>query len=172
MAERITKQKYAEAVEAAQALKEKKAQLTDGRESELDAVYTFEDNNDEIEPAPEKDIFVPTLFIVKLAGFETHKVDIIKAVREILNCGLKEGKDLVEAKPKPVTVKEFDSLQEAKAAAILLMTSGADVEFHTCSFIESAYALNEGEKTQFDVILLSVNDRKVDIIKAVREILP
>src|SRR5215510_10713614 len=43
-----------------------------------------------------------TEFDVILADGGANKIQVIKAVREITNLGLKEAKDLVEGAPKPV----------------------------------------------------------------------
>lgn len=48
-------------------------------------------------PAEEK-----TAFTVTLKEVGPNKINVIKAVREVTNLGLKEAKDLVEAAPKPV----------------------------------------------------------------------
>jgi len=171
MVERAVKQKYEEAVEKAMSLKKKKTGSTDEREMEVDEVKIHFDENEDIEPSPEKDIFAPTFFVVKLASIGDRKVDLIKVVRAITTYGLKEAKDLVEAKPKPVTIKEFYSLEEAKAAAIMMTDVDAGVELVAYTFLESSYDPNKGEKTVFDVVLIGIGERKVDVIKAVREIL-
>src|SRR4051812_7989380 len=43
-----------------------------------------------------------TEFDIILADGGANKIQVIKAVREITNLGLKEAKDLVEGAPKPV----------------------------------------------------------------------
>ena len=53
-------------------------------------------------------------FTVILADFGANKINVIKAVRELTNLGLKEAKDLVEAAPKPI--KESVGKEEAQAA--------------------------------------------------------
>ena len=73
------------------------------------------------EPAEEK-----TEFTVILKDFGPKKIDVITAVRELTNLGLKEAKDLVEGAPKPV--KEGVSKEEAEAAAKKLREAGATVE--------------------------------------------
>ncbi|MEN3033871.1 MAG: 50S ribosomal protein L7/L12 [Aquificaceae bacterium] len=62
--------------------------------------------------------------ILKSAG--ANKINVIKAVREITNLGLKEAKDLVEGAPKPV--KEGISKEEAEKIAAKLKEAGAEVE--------------------------------------------
>ena len=62
--------------------------------------------------------------ILKAAG--ANKINVIKAVRELTNLGLKESKDLVEAAPK--AVKENVSKDDAAAAKTKLEAAGAKVE--------------------------------------------
>ncbi|MBV9154886.1 MAG: 50S ribosomal protein L7/L12, partial [Acidobacteriaceae bacterium] len=57
-------------------------------------------------PAEEK-----TEFTVTLTSVGANKINVIKAVREVTNLGLKEAKDLVDGAPK--TVKEGVSKEEA-----------------------------------------------------------
>src|SRR6516165_4494711 len=58
-------------------------------------------------PAEEK-----TEFSVILKQVGANKINVIKAVREVTNLGLKEAKDLVDGAPKPV--KEGVSKEEAE----------------------------------------------------------
>lgn len=67
-----------------------------------------------------------TLFNVELKSGGGQKIQVIKALREITNLGLKEAKDLVEAAPK--TVKEGVSKQEADEMKKKLEEAGAIVE--------------------------------------------
>jgi large subunit ribosomal protein L7/L12 len=67
-----------------------------------------------------------TSFDVVLTGFGEKKIQVIKAVRELTNLGLKEAKDLVESAPKPV--KEGVMKDEADAAKAKLEEAGASVE--------------------------------------------
>ena len=55
-----------------------------------------------------------------------NKINVIKAIREVTNLGLKESKDLVEGAPK--TVKENVNKQEAATAKEKLEAAGATVE--------------------------------------------
>jgi len=61
---------------------------------------------------------------LKVAG--DQKVQVIKAIREILNLGLKEAKDLVDAAPK--LVKEGLKQAEAEELKQKLEAVGATVE--------------------------------------------
>jgi len=72
-------------------------------------------------PAEEK-----TEFDVILADGGANKIQVIKAVREITNLGLKEAKDLVEGAPKPV--KEGVGKDEADEIKKKLEGAGAKVE--------------------------------------------
>ena len=65
-------------------------------------------------------------FTVTLTAVGDSKINVIKAVREITQLGLKEAKDLVDAAPKPV--REGVSKEEADAAAAKLKEAGATVE--------------------------------------------
>ena len=72
-------------------------------------------------PAEEK-----TEFDVILADGGANKIQVIKAVREITNLGLKEAKDLVEGAPQPV--REKVTKEEADKVRKQLEEAGATVE--------------------------------------------
>src|SRR5579875_3007922 len=55
-----------------------------------------------------------------------EKTNVIKAVREVTNLGLKEAKDLVDGAPK--TIKEGVSKEEAEAIRKKFTDAGATVE--------------------------------------------
>ncbi len=67
-----------------------------------------------------------TEFTVILTEVGANKINVIKAVRELTNLGLKESKDLVESAPKPV--KEGVSKDDAAAAKAKLEAAGAKAE--------------------------------------------
>ncbi len=67
-----------------------------------------------------------TEFTVVLTDVGANKINVIKAVRELTNLGLKESKDLVEGAPKPI--KENVNKDEANAAKAKLEAAGAKVE--------------------------------------------
>ncbi|SRR5260221_599622 len=67
-----------------------------------------------------------TEFDIILADAGANKIQVIKAVREITNLGLKEAKDLVEGAPKPV--KEGAGKEEADEIKKKLEAAGAKVE--------------------------------------------
>lgn len=68
----------------------------------------------------------PTEFRVILEDFDAaKKINVIKVVREITGLGLKEAKDLVEGKPKPV--KEGVSKEDAAKIEKQLTDGGAKV---------------------------------------------
>jgi len=73
------------------------------------------------EPAEEQ-----TEFTVLLSGIGESKINVIKAVREITQLGLKEAKDLVDAAPR--NVLENVSKEDADKAAARLREAGATVE--------------------------------------------
>jgi large subunit ribosomal protein L7/L12 len=72
-------------------------------------------------PAEEK-----TEFSVILKTVGANKINVIKAVREVTNLGLKEAKDLVDGAPKPV--KEGVSKDEAENIKKKFTEAGATVE--------------------------------------------
>jgi len=67
-----------------------------------------------------------TQFDVILTSFGEKKINVIKAVRELTNLGLKEAKELVEGVPK--AVKEGVNKDDAAAAQKTLEEAGATVE--------------------------------------------
>ncbi len=67
-----------------------------------------------------------TEFDVVLTAAGDNKVNVIKAVRELTNLGLKEAKDMVDGAPK--TVKEGVSKADAEAALKKLTEAGAKAE--------------------------------------------
>jgi large subunit ribosomal protein L7/L12 len=67
-----------------------------------------------------------TEFTVILKDIGANKINVIKAVRELTNLGLKESKDLVEGAPKPI--KENVNKDDAAAAKAKLEAAGATVE--------------------------------------------
>jgi large subunit ribosomal protein L7/L12 len=67
-----------------------------------------------------------TEFTVVLSGVGESKINVIKAVREITQLGLKEAKDLVDAAPK--NVLENVSKEDAQKAAARLGEAGATAE--------------------------------------------
>src|SRR6266702_3024718 len=67
-----------------------------------------------------------TEFTVNLAAVGDSKINVIKAVRELTQLGLKEAKDLVDAAPKPVL--ENVSKADAEKAVGKLKEAGATAE--------------------------------------------
>ena len=65
-------------------------------------------------------------FDVVLTSFGEKKIQVIKAVREVTNLGLKEAKELVEGVPKPV--KEGVTKEEAAALKAKLEEVGGTAE--------------------------------------------
>ena len=73
--------------------------------------------------APEEE---QTEFTVTLTAVGDSKINVIKAVRELTQLGLKEAKDLVDAAPKPVL--ENVSKADAEKAVAKLKEAGATAE--------------------------------------------
>ena len=67
-----------------------------------------------------------TEFTVNLTAIGDSKINVIKAVRELTQLGLKEAKDLVDAAPKPVL--ENVSKADAEKAVARLKEAGATAE--------------------------------------------
>ncbi|MBM3495558.1 MAG: 50S ribosomal protein L7/L12 [Armatimonadetes bacterium] len=67
-----------------------------------------------------------TSFDVVLKAAGEKKINVIKAVREVVALGLKEAKDLVEGAPQPV--KQGIPKDEAEAIKAKLEEQGATVE--------------------------------------------
>ena len=76
--------------------------------------------------APAAAVEEKTEFTVVLKEIGANKINVIKAVRELTNLGLKESKELVEGAPK--AVKENINKDEAAAAKAKLEAAGATVE--------------------------------------------
>ncbi len=66
-----------------------------------------------------------TEFTVTLSEIGPNKINVIKAVRELTNLGLREAKDLVES--APVAVRESVSKDEADETKKKLEEAGAGV---------------------------------------------
>jgi large subunit ribosomal protein L7/L12 len=77
-------------------------------------------------PADAEPVEEQTEFTVVLSGVGESKINVIKAVREITQLGLKEAKDLVDAAPR--NVLENVSKEDADKAAARLREAGATVE--------------------------------------------
>ena len=67
-----------------------------------------------------------TEFTVALTGVGDSKINVIKAVREITQLGLKEAKELVDTAPQPV--RQGISKEEADGIKAKLEEQGATVE--------------------------------------------
>ncbi|NLE95739.1 MAG: 50S ribosomal protein L7/L12 [Dehalococcoidia bacterium] len=67
-----------------------------------------------------------TEFTVVLKAVGEKKIEVIKAVREVTDLGLKQAKDLVEGAPQ--NVKEAVSKEEAATVKAKLEAAGATVE--------------------------------------------
>ena len=67
-----------------------------------------------------------TEFTVVLSGAGANKIQVIKAIREITNLGLKEAKDLVDGAPKEI--KAGVSKDEAETIKKKVADAGGTVE--------------------------------------------
>jgi large subunit ribosomal protein L7/L12 len=67
-----------------------------------------------------------TQFDVVLKDFGAQKIQVIKAVRELTDLGLRESKELVEGAPSPV--KQGVSKEEAEGAKARLEAAGAVID--------------------------------------------
>jgi large subunit ribosomal protein L7/L12 len=67
-----------------------------------------------------------TEFNVILTAAGANKINVIKAVREVTNLGLKEAKDLVDGAPK--SIKEGVNKEEAETIRKKFTDAGATVE--------------------------------------------
>ena len=76
--------------------------------------------------APAAEVEEKSEFTVILKTIGANKINVIKAIRELTNLGLKESKDMVEGAPK--TVKEAVNKQEAASIKEKLEAAGATVE--------------------------------------------
>jgi len=77
-------------------------------------------------PAPVEE---KTIFNIVLAQIGEKKIEVIKAIRDITQKGLKESKDLVDAAEKePQMIKENVKKDEAEEIKKKLETAGAKVE--------------------------------------------
>ena len=64
---------------------------------------------------------------IELTEIGQQKINVIKVVKELMNLGLKEAKDLVEK--APVIIKEHVKSEEADAIKAKLQEAGATVNF-------------------------------------------
>jgi large subunit ribosomal protein L7/L12 len=83
-------------------------------------------NNENITDVTETIIPEKTVFSVIMTSFGDNKLNVIKTVRTILNLGLKEAKEFVEA--LPATIKNNIQKQEAEDIKKSLEISGAKIE--------------------------------------------
>ncbi len=67
-----------------------------------------------------------TEFTITLADFGANKINVIKAVREITDLGLREAKELVES--APTRVRESVNKDEADSIKTKLEDAGATVQ--------------------------------------------
>ena len=76
--------------------------------------------------APSAAVEDQTEFTITLADFGANKINVIKAVREVTDLGLREAKELVES--APTRVKEGVNKEEADTIKGKLEEAGATVQ--------------------------------------------
>ena len=76
--------------------------------------------------APSAAVEDQTEFTITLADFGANKINVIKAVREVTDLGLREAKELVES--APARVKEGVNKEEADSIKGKLEEAGATVQ--------------------------------------------
>ena len=86
-----------------------------------------------------------TCVILKTPG--CSKLQVVKAVKEVLNFGLKEAKDLVDS--APCVVKEKLSYEEATNLKKALEEAGATVEIKNFGGLPGVFTLKDGKKIRF-----------------------
>jgi ribosomal protein L7/L12 len=103
---------------------------------------------------------------VLLLDVGPKKINVVKAVRQITNLGLKEAKDLVEAVQKlsPGIVLTTNNWENATNAKQILEAQAARAE------IRGAKAEVNLAAKQYSVLLLDVGPKKINVIKAVTQI--
>ena len=80
-------------------------------------------------PAGEAPVEEKSVFNIELISIGDKKIEVIKAVRDITEKGLKEAKDIVDAAmASPQTVKENVKKDDAQEIKKKLETAGAKVE--------------------------------------------
>ncbi len=76
--------------------------------------------------APSADAEEQTEFTITLADFGANKINVIKAVREVTDLGLREAKELVES--APTRVREGVNKEDADTIKGKLEEAGATVQ--------------------------------------------
>jgi len=90
---------------------------------------------------------------VALVRVGENRLEVIKVVRQLTNLGLKEAKDLVDGAPSVILHSVGEA--EARAATIKLEDAGARVEVW---------------EARFNVVLVEVGGKKIQVIKVVRQL--
>ena len=105
-------------------------------------------------------------YSVVITNVGDNKLNVIKAVREITELGLKQAQTLVEG-ATPIIVKKGLTLTEADAAVAKLTAAGAKAEV---SGKTTTQASSSTSTSLFTVVITAVGDGKIAVIKAYREI--
>ncbi|PCC70571.1 ribosomal protein L7/L12 [Nannocystis exedens] len=122
-------------------------------------------------PPPRVQLPEPTVgYGVVLRHFGTHKISVIKIIREATGLGLKEAKDLAES--TDVMVKDGLGGGEAQRLAQALRTVGARVEVRSPAWTtdqEDDEDDGPDPTTPVDVVLGACGPQKIAVIKLIRE---
>jgi ribosomal protein L7/L12 len=106
-------------------------------------------------------------FTVRIQSSGSRKIETIKHVREILGCGLKDAKDLVDA--APFALPAGPDRDAAEEIAARFRTLDLPVEI-----LEGDRVLDAAEPLAgngpFHVVVDDIGTRKIQVIKTVREI--
>ncbi|QJC34967.1 50S ribosomal protein L7/L12 [Enterobacteriaceae endosymbiont of Donacia piscatrix] len=118
----ITKEQIIEAIESMSIMDIMDLISSMEKKFGVSSVITSTQNDNQQEEKKEEQ----TEFSIYLKNIGNNKISVIKTVRNIMNLGLKEAKDLVES--APIVLKESISKQEALDLESKLKISGAEIE--------------------------------------------
>lgn len=93
-----------------------------------------------------------------------QKLEIIKKIKELLNIGLKDAKNLIDQ--APCSIKENATKTEAEAVKAELVSLGATVEL-----TEHKQADANDDSKKYDILLKSSGPQKLEVIKKIKELL-
>jgi len=103
---------------------------------------------------------------VRVQSVGPRKIETIKLVRQLLGCGLKEAKDLVESAPFILPVEPEPAAEEVAAR---FRDLGIAVDVLDGADHGHGPAAPDGSGP-FQVVVDGIGDRKIQVIKAIREI--
>ena len=111
--------------------------------------------------AAEGAISATSSYTITLQSCGAQKIEVIKAIREVTNLGLKESKDIADKVPQ--VVKKGVSKSEADAIKKKLVAAGATVEINLVDMQPSA-------TSPYTITLTSCGPKKIEVIKVIKEI--